>query len=61
VQQVQTIQTVSEGSMFSVVRIPTVEGPYIARALDAGASGIILPHSETPEQVKKLVGAARFG
>jgi 2-keto-3-deoxy-L-rhamnonate aldolase RhmA len=47
--------------MFTVVRVPTVDGPYISRALDAGASGIILPHTETAEQVKKLIGEARFG
>ncbi|KAG8843544.1 hypothetical protein FRB96_003907 [Tulasnella sp. 330] len=33
---------------------------WIAWALDAGAAGIILPHTETAEQARKVVNAARF-
>lgn len=32
----------------------------IAWALDAGASGVVLPHTETAEQAREMVKAARF-
>ncbi len=43
-----------------LVRIPEPD-PYLAcMALDGGASGIIAPYIETPEQVRKLYGAVKL-
>nr|GAT43357.1 2,4-dihydroxyhept-2-ene-1,7-dioic acid aldolase [Mycena chlorophos] len=35
-------------------------GPFKAWCLDAGAGGIIIPHIETVEEVKEVIGACRF-
>ncbi len=44
-----------------VVRIPE-PNPYLAQmTLDGGAHGIIAPYVESPEQVKALGGAVKFG
>ena len=44
-----------------VVRIPEPD-PYLAQmTLDGGAQGIIAPYIESPEQVKALGGAVKFG
>lgn len=51
----------SEGAMHAVVRVPTHGHEWIAWALDAGAAGVLIPHTETVEQVKASVAAARFG
>ncbi len=44
----------------SFVRVPYCEYPYIARAVDLGADGVMIPRTETLEQVKKAVQAMRF-
>ena len=44
----------------SLVRVPDTEYGYIARAMNMGADGIMLPRVETPEQVKIGVEAMRY-
>ena len=44
----------------SVVRVPVPEYQCIARAIDLGADGILIPRTETLEQVKTAIGAMRF-
>ena len=43
-----------------MVRIPDTEYHFIARALDAGALGIMVPRVDTPEQAQRVVEAARY-
>jgi len=43
-----------------VVRLPNHEPTGIARALDAGAMGVILPNVSTHEQVIAIVAAAKY-
>lgn len=43
-----------------VVRVPCPDPYQACMVYDAGAAGIIAPYIETPEQVKQLVGAARY-
>ena len=43
-----------------MVRIPDTEYHFIARALDAGALGIMVPRVDTPEQAQRAVEAARY-
>ena len=38
-----------------IVRIPSIEYAYIARAIDMGADAVIVPRVETLEQVKTAV------
>lgn len=60
IMQVQAINYHSEGRMFPIVRVPNHGHEWIAWALDAGAAGVIIPHTETVEQARAAVRAARF-
>ncbi len=43
-----------------VTRVPTLEYQFVARALDVGAMGIMVPQLETEEQARSLVRAAKY-
>lgn len=43
-----------------LVRVPSQEPSLIARVLDGGASGVIVPHVDSKEQATAVVDAARF-
>lgn len=43
-----------------LVRVPSLDSSLIARVLDIGASGIIVPHVNSSQQARAVVDAARF-
>ncbi len=43
-----------------IVRIPVPASHYVTMALDAGAQGILAPYCETVEEVKEVIGAAKW-
>ena len=43
-----------------LVRIPSSDPHEARKALDGGASGILAPYIESPEQVRELVGATKL-
>ena len=43
-----------------VVRVPSFNAIDIARALDTGAAGVIVPHVNTGEEARAIVQAARY-
>ncbi|KAF2098810.1 HpcH/HpaI aldolase [Rhizodiscina lignyota] len=43
-----------------IVRSPSKNSSYIARILDGGALGVIVPHVKTVQDVKDIVEAAKF-
>ena len=43
-----------------LVRVPSLDGHYANRLLDAGALGIIAPHVENAEQARAVVRACKF-
>ena len=43
-----------------IVRIPIPDSHYVTMTLDAGAQGVLAPYCETVEEVKRVVGAARW-
>jgi len=43
-----------------ITRVPDAEYHFVARTLDTGAEGIIVPRVETPERVAEVVSWARF-
>lgn len=43
-----------------LVRVPTHDPSYIARVLEGGAAGIIVPHVDTPNQARSIVECALF-
>ncbi|KAK1252722.1 hypothetical protein MKX08_003909 [Trichoderma sp. CBMAI-0020] len=45
----------SEGETLVIVRVPKEDEIALSTALDAGASGIIIPHCETKEEVEEFM------
>ena len=43
-----------------IVRIPIPDSHYVTMAVDAGAQGVLAPYCETVEQVREVVGAAKW-
>ena len=43
-----------------LVRIPIPDAHYVTMMLDAGAHGILAPYCETVDEVKEVVGAAKW-
>ncbi|WP_432790665.1 aldolase/citrate lyase family protein [Brevibacterium sp. K11IcPPYGO002] len=44
----------------SLVRIPSHGYEWVQRSLDAGASGVLVPHVDNAEEAEQLVAAAHF-
>ncbi|MDD5099817.1 MAG: aldolase/citrate lyase family protein [Syntrophales bacterium] len=44
----------------AVVRIPRLDYAYVAKTLDMGAEGIWVPHLDTVEEAKALVGYGKY-
>ncbi|KAJ7248219.1 Pyruvate/Phosphoenolpyruvate kinase-like domain-containing protein [Mycena haematopus] len=61
VECIQVIIYESQGKMIPIVRVPSSTAyDYMAWSLDAGAAGIIVPHMESAEEMKKVIAACRF-
>ena len=43
-----------------IVRIPIPDSHYVTMAMDAGAQGVLAPYCETVDQVREVVGAAKW-
>jgi 2-dehydro-3-deoxyglucarate aldolase/4-hydroxy-2-oxoheptanedioate aldolase len=54
------IATSRSTTMVPLVRIPATEYHFIARVLDMGAMGIMVPMVESVEQARRLVESARY-
>jgi 4-hydroxy-2-oxoheptanedioate aldolase len=44
-----------------IVRVPKHDELSLTTALDAGAAGIIIPHCESAEDVKRFIKECYFG
>ncbi|BBX16166.1 aldolase [Mycolicibacterium duvalii] len=44
----------------ALIRVPSHDRSLIARALDCGASGVIVPHVNSADEAQSIVDAARF-
>jgi len=53
-------QTYAALGLAPVVRIPSPDPYQACMALDGGAQGIIVPYTETPEQVRQIAGAVHL-
>ena len=54
------IAAFSFSGVVPIVRIPIPDSHYVTMALDAGAQGILAPYCETVDEVKEVVGAAKW-
>jgi 2-dehydro-3-deoxyglucarate aldolase/4-hydroxy-2-oxoheptanedioate aldolase len=52
--------TVPEGGFLPIVRVPATEYHFVARVLDMGAGGIMVPMVESAEQARDLVAFANY-
>jgi 2-keto-3-deoxy-L-rhamnonate aldolase RhmA len=46
--------------MLPLVRVPATEYHFIARVLDTGAGGVMVPMVESEEQARRIVSAAKY-
>jgi 2-dehydro-3-deoxyglucarate aldolase/4-hydroxy-2-oxoheptanedioate aldolase len=54
------VATSGATSMVPMVRVPTTQYHLIARVLDVGARGIMVPMVESPEQARLIVQSAKY-
>ncbi|MBI1904536.1 MAG: aldolase [Planctomycetia bacterium] len=47
-------------NLVPLVRVPATEYHFVARALDAGALGLMVPMVETPEQARRIVQYTQY-
>ncbi|RSL53692.1 hypothetical protein BHE90_006408 [Fusarium euwallaceae] len=52
---IQAVQHHSEGKTMAIVRVPKHDEASLSTALDAGASGIVIPCCESAEEVEKII------
>jgi len=44
----------------ALARVPGKDSPEIARLLDGGAQGIVVPHVDTPEEARAVANACKY-
>jgi 2-dehydro-3-deoxyglucarate aldolase/4-hydroxy-2-oxoheptanedioate aldolase len=49
-----------EAGIVPIVRVPEAEYAFVARVLDQGAQGIIVPRVNTPEQAREIVSWMKY-
>ncbi|KAH7040954.1 Pyruvate/Phosphoenolpyruvate kinase-like domain-containing protein, partial [Microdochium trichocladiopsis] len=57
---IQAAQHHSEGKTLVLVRVPKHDEISLTTALDAGAAGIVIPHCESADEVRKMVKEMYF-
>jgi 4-hydroxy-2-oxoheptanedioate aldolase len=58
IQQLCTM--LRQADVAPVVRVPVPKAEYVAMALDAGASGVLVPYCETVAEVEAVVATAKW-
>ncbi len=60
-EQFKTLSIISNANKIApFIRIPEIKYNYIARALDLGASGIMVPMVNTPDDAIKIVQSSKY-
>lgn len=52
--------TAMQSGITPLVRVPSHDGHYASRILDAGACGVVVPHVNTAQEARAIVKACRF-
>lgn len=53
-------RTARDVNIATIVRVPETEYTWIARTLDTGVDGIMIPRVETPEQMRQIIKCAKY-
>lgn len=56
----QLVNTAAAEGLLALVRVDELRPASIQRILDAGASGVLIPHIDTPEQAELAARSVRF-
>ena len=60
-EQFKTLSIISNSNKIApFIRIPEINYNYIARALDLGASGVMVPMVNTPDEAIKIVRSSKY-
>ena len=60
-EQFKTLSIISNSNKIApFIRIPEINYNYVARALDLGASGVMVPMVNTPEDAIKIVHSSKY-
>ena len=60
-EQFKTLSIISNSNKISpFIRIPEIKYNYVARALDLGASGVMVPMVNTPNDAIKIVNSSKY-
>ena len=60
-EQFKTLSIISNSNKIApFIRIPEIKYNYVARALDLGASGIMVPMVNTPDEAIKIVSSSKY-
>jgi 4-hydroxy-2-oxoheptanedioate aldolase len=54
------VRACSANNILPLVRVPSLDRVWIGKALDVGASGVVIPGIETVEQAAAAIAATRF-
>ncbi|MCH8922151.1 MAG: aldolase [Planctomycetes bacterium] len=60
IETIRTLMATTPASVVPLVRVPAADYHFIARVLDVGAMGIMVPMVESTEQAKQIVRAAKY-
>ncbi len=60
VESIRTLIATTPEQTVPIVRVPSTEYHFIARTLDMGAMGVMVPMVETVEQAKLIVHSAKY-
>ena len=60
-EQFKTLSIISNSNKIApFIRIPEIKYNYVARALDLGASGVMVPMVNTPDDAIKIVSSSKY-
>ncbi len=60
-EQFKTLSIISNSNKIApFIRIPEIKYSYVARALDLGASGVMVPMVNTPDDAEKIVHSSKY-
>jgi len=54
------LQVLAGSPMLGIVRVPHAEGPWIKKALDWGADGVLVPNVRDPAEARRCVEEAKY-